>query len=98
MVRGSLLVDALVRLFELQWEMAVPIADVAGPDDDAAALTEQERRLLAMLSSGMTDEAMARAVGLSHRTVQRRLAELARRVGAEGRFQLGVQAARRGWV
>lgn len=97
-VRGSLLVDALVRLFELQWEMAVPIADVAGPDDDAAALTEQERRLLAMLSSGMTDEAMARAVGLSHRTVQRRLAELARRVGAEGRFQLGVQAARRGWV
>ena len=96
-VRGSLLVDALVRLFELQWEMAVPIADVAGPGDDAA-LTEEERRLLAMLSSGMTDEAMARAVGLSHRTVQRRLAELARRVGAEGRFQLGVQAARRGWV
>ncbi|MGW3945339.1 hypothetical protein ACWEBH_04170 [Micrococcus endophyticus] len=51
-----------------------------------------------MLCSGMTDEALARAVGLAHRTVQRRLAELARRVGAAGRFQLGVQAARRGWV
>lgn len=97
-VRGSLLVDAFVRLFELQWEMAVPIADVAGPGEDAAALTEQERRLVAMLSSGMTDEAMARALELSQRTVQRRLAELARRVGADGRFQLGVQAARRGWV
>ena len=27
-VRGSLLVDAFVRLFELQWELALPIADV----------------------------------------------------------------------
>ena len=80
------------------------IADVARGGDDGAdglggdVLTEVERRLVAMLSSGMTDEAMARAIGLSHRTVQRRLADLARRVGAEGRFQLGVQAARRGWV
>ena len=103
-VRGSLLVDAFVRLFELQWELALPIADVARGGDDRAdglggdVLTEEERRLVAMLSSGMTDEAMARAIGLSHRTVQRRLADLARRVGAEGRFQLGVQAARRGWV
>ena len=103
-VRGSLLVDAFVRLFELQWELALPIADVARGGDDGAdglggdVLTEEERRLVAMLSSGMTDEAMARAIGLSHRTVQRRLADLARRVGAEGRVQLGVQAARRGWV
>ena len=103
-VRGSLLVDAFVRRFELQWELALPIADVARGGDDGAdgrggdVLTEVERRLVAMLSSGMTDEAMARAIGLSHRTVQRRLADLARRVGAEGRFQLGVQAARRGWV
>ncbi|MFL0425955.1 hypothetical protein ACH0AC_09250 [Micrococcus luteus] len=103
-VRGSLLVDAFVRLFELQWELALPIADVARGGDDRAdglggdVLTEEERRLVAMLSSGMTDEAMARAIGLSHRTVQRRLADLARRVGAEGRFQLGVQAARRGRV
>ena len=103
-VRGSLLVDAFVRLFELQWELALPIADVARGGGDGAdalggdVLTEVERRLVAMLSSGMTDEAMARAIGLSHRTVQRRLADLARRVGAEGRFQLGVQAARRGWV
>ena len=103
-VRGSLLVDAFVRLFELQWELALPIADVARGGDDGAdgrggdVLTEVERRLVAMLSSGMKDEAMARAIGLSHRTVQRRLADLARRVGAEGRFQLGVQAARRGWV
>lgn len=103
-VRGSLLVDAFVRLFELQWELALPIADVARGGDDGAdgrggdVLTEVERRLVAMLSSGMKDEAMARAIGLSHRTVQRRLADLARRVGAEGRFELGVQAARRGWV
>ena len=67
-VRGSLLVDAFVRLFELQWELALPIADVARGGDDGAdgrggdVLTEVERRLVAMLSSGMTDEAMARAI------------------------------------
>lgn len=92
LVRGSLLVGALIRLFEQQWNLAVPVAD------DASELEETDRRLLALLSVGMTDEAMARHLGLSRRTVQRRLAELARAVGAESRFQLGVEASRRGWV
>lgn len=134
-VRGALLVDALVRLFEQQWELALPISaadgvgvgaasggvgagvvggagapagagvvggagssNVAGVGASAGVLDEVERRLLVMLSAGMTDEGMARSLATSRRTVQRRVAELARRMGAEGRFQLGVQAARRGWV
>ena len=131
-VRGALLVDALVRLFEQQWELALPISaadgvgvgagapnvagaggvggagagaadgagssNVAGAGASAGMLDEVERRLLVMLSAGMTDEGMARSLATSRRTVQRRVAELARRMGAEGRFQLGVQAARRGWV
>ncbi|MEO4038381.1 LuxR C-terminal-related transcriptional regulator [Micrococcaceae bacterium Sec6.3] len=92
-VRGALLVDALVRLFEQQWELALPVSS-----GDHGALDPHDRRLLAMLSTGMTDEGMARSLEVSRRTVQRRVSELARRMGAEGRFQLGVQAARRGWV
>lgn len=92
LVRGSLLVGALIRLFEQQWDLAVPVGE------DASELDEEDRRLLALLSVGMTDEAMARHIGLSRRTVQRRLADLARTVGAESRFQLGAEASRRGWV
>lgn len=92
LVRGSLLVGALIRLFEQQWNLAVPVGQ------GAAELDQADRRLLALLSVGLTDEAMARHIGLSRRTVQRRLAELSKSVGAESRFQLGVEASRRGWV
>ena len=61
-------------------------------------LFRSDRRLLVLLTVGMTDEAMARHMGLSRRTVQRRLADLSRSVAAESRFQLGVEASRRGWV
>ena len=92
LVRGSLLVGALIRLFEQQWDLAVPVGE------DTSELDEEDRRLLALLSVGMTDEAMARHIGLSRRTVQRRLADLSWTVGAESRFQLGAEASRRGWV
>lgn len=92
LVRGSLLVGALIRLFEQQWNLAVPVGE------DAAELDEADRRLLVLLTVGMTDEAMARHMGMSRRTVQRRLADLSRSVAAESRFQLGVEASRRGWV
>lgn len=92
LVRGSLLLGALIRLFEQQWDLAVPVDDpVRGP-------AEEDRRLLLLLGAGLTDEALARHLQVSTRTVQRRMAELSRRVGAESRFQLGVEAVRRGWV
>ena len=43
--------------------------------------------------SGLTDEAIARQLGLSHRTVQRRVAAFMADLGAHTRFQAGVKAA-----
>ena len=92
LVRGSLLLGALIRLFEQQWDQAAPVAAPGqGPE-------HEDRRLLTLLAAGLTDEALARQLGVSTRTVQRRLAELSRRAGAESRFQLGAEAVRRGWV
>ncbi|MFE9310648.1 hypothetical protein ACIQCF_23520 [Streptomyces sp. NPDC088353] len=53
---------------------------------------------LALLHVGLTDAAIARQLGMGHRTVQRRLHALMMEVGAATRFQLGRHAARSGWL
>lgn len=65
------------------------------PDLDAPA---DDRRLLTLLSAGLTDHAIARDLGVSERTVRRRITRLQAVLGGRTRFQLGVQAARRGWL
>lgn len=52
-------------------------------------------RLLTMLSAGLKDEAIARQLAVSSRTVGRRVAELMDALGARTRFQAGLYAQRR---
>jgi hypothetical protein len=47
---------------------------------------------------GATDAAIARTFGWSTRTVQRRVQQLMAQVGARTRFQIGMEAAHRGWI
>ena len=54
--------------------------------------------LLDQLAGGAKDEQIARALGLSLRTVRRRVAEILDELGADSRFQAGVEAVRRGWI
>jgi DNA-binding CsgD family transcriptional regulator len=86
-VRSPTLLGALVRLFELLWEASVPVSRRSGGAD---------QRLLLLLAAGLKDEAIARQLGVSLRTVHRRTSELLDRLGARTRFQAGMQAVRRG--
>ncbi|MEW1720123.1 winged helix-turn-helix transcriptional regulator [Streptomyces sp. NPDC093109] len=61
-------------------------------------LTETDRRLLSLLVAGVTDKAVASQLGLSRRTVQRRIQRMMALAGATTRMQLAWQAARRGWM
>ena len=54
--------------------------------------------LLALLVTGVPDVVIARQLGLSYRTFQRRLHELMGRLGAETRFQAGIRAVQLGWA
>jgi DNA-binding CsgD family transcriptional regulator/DNA-binding transcriptional ArsR family regulator len=95
-VHPSALLDALVALFEAYWDRAQPIASApAGADED---LSPQEAQVLTMLSAGLTDQAIARQLGVSLRTARRRVTGVMDRVHASTRFQAGVAAAHRGWV
>ncbi|WP_347404884.1 helix-turn-helix transcriptional regulator [Micromonospora sp. WMMD1102] len=90
------LVLALYSLFEQMWHTATPFGDAPVPDLDG--ITGQERELLRLLGAGQTDEAVARTLALSVRSVQRMMASITDRLEASSRFQAGVESCRRGWV
>ena len=94
-VHPGTLLDSVIATFEGIWQHAIPVL----PGDPDEAPDESERRRLArLLAAGLTDDAIAHQLDLSARTVQRRIAALMDELGARTRFQLGLQAARRGWV
>ncbi|MEV6239898.1 helix-turn-helix domain-containing protein [Lentzea sp. NPDC051838] len=97
LIHPSVLLSALIELFEAFWRMAVSITP-GGQQDTHEEPTTATRRLMALLSAGLTDEAIARELGISERTVHRRVSRLQQLLGAQTRFQLGVQASRRGWL
>ena len=65
----------------------------AGPLD---VLSTRDQQLLALLAAGLTDQAIARKLGVALRTVERRVRRLMDGLGARTRFQAGLQAAARG--
>ncbi|MER5876399.1 helix-turn-helix domain-containing protein [Streptomyces sp. NPDC060235] len=92
-LRPSALLDALVDHWELCWRAAEPLdAPPEGP------LDADDRLMLSLLVSGMKDEAIARQLGWSVRTMRRRTSRLHELLGAANRFQAGVIAQRRGWI
>lgn len=96
LVHGSSLLVALVMCFESLWERAWPVGqpEAARPGE----LPDKDRQLLAMLAAGMKDRAVARALGVTERTVTRRISQLMRTLDADTRFQTGLLAAKRGWL
>lgn len=90
-IRSSELLDALIALFESYWERATPLLQ-----DDASP--EPDRLLLSLVVAGMPDKSIATQLGVSKRTVQRRLDRLMDVAGVDSRAGLAFQAARRGWL
>ena len=61
----------------------------------AARADPTDARLMTLLAAGFKDDAIARQLALSSRTVGRRVAELMETLGARTRFQAGIHAQRR---
>ncbi|GAA1659656.1 hypothetical protein GCM10009830_00760 [Glycomyces endophyticus] len=97
LIRDRLLAEPLVDFFEYCWITASDLDDVVRSTDDSR-LTGQQRAVLRLLASGAKDEAIARGLEVSVRTVTRIVAELSAQLGATSRFQAGVKAARLGWL
>lgn len=100
LVHPSPLLDALIALFEITWERSVPLRTAMHGEmtADGATLSDEEEHLLTLLASGLTDAAASRTLGWSERTVQRHVRRLMLRLGVQTRFQIGMEATRRGWI
>lgn len=89
------LLSALVALFEQSWQNALPFH---GRATRPGGLPPADRRLLWLLAGGASDDVIAREMGISRRTLFRRLSVLMARLGAANRFQMALQAQRSGWL
>ena len=95
-LHGGGAVTAMLALFDHVWTTATPLG--APPLRDADGVTAHERTVLQLMATGIGDDAIARRLALSDRTVRRTIADLMDRLESQSRFQLGVQASLRGWL
>ena len=96
LVRNSPMLDALQAMFDVYWCRALPLRCAEDTAEPEPTVEQVDRALLTLLAAGITDQAIAHHLGLGLRTVQRRISTLMRQLGAQTRFQAGLQAARRG--
>jgi sugar-specific transcriptional regulator TrmB/DNA-binding CsgD family transcriptional regulator len=107
LLQRSGLLAALDALFESTWRHAYPLTrsplegdgDPSDPhgSDGPDGLSVLDRQVLGLMLAGLSDQAVATQLGLSLRTVQRRLRHLQDLAGVKSRMQLGWYAARQGW-
>ena len=99
LVHPSSLLATLGLLFDMLWEQSLPLTSAGTQANrSAGGLQDVDRALLQLLTAGVKDQAIARRLDISLRTVRRRLANLMSEAGVASRFQLGILAAQRGWV
>jgi DNA-binding CsgD family transcriptional regulator len=90
LVRTPVVVGVLRTLFGELWSRAVPLL--------RGRRGEGMMQVLRLAAQGMSDESIARQLGVSVRTVRGRFADAMTELGAQSRFHAGVEAARRGWL
>jgi sugar-specific transcriptional regulator TrmB len=98
LVRAPAVVDTLQMFFETLWDQAIPLpttlTDSAEIPWRGPAGLGCDDAMVALLTAGLKDEAIARRMGISTRTLDRRIQILMRGLAARTRFQAGWQAAR----
>lgn len=95
LVHPSGLLDLVMAIFEEYWATSTQFlnaGELPGRHDGI------DRDLLKLLLLGLTDAAAGAQLGISVRTVQRRVAELMDTAQVTTRIQLGAEAVRRSWI
>lgn len=113
LLSGERVMVLLNRVFETTWvdaqplERALPRTDrSSAPPSDPARNTEgrspelspAHEAILRLLAEGQTDRSIARSLGVTPRTVTRRIGEIYELLGVDSRFQAGIAAKELGIV
>ncbi|SEO74170.1 helix-turn-helix transcriptional regulator [Actinacidiphila rubida] len=91
------LMGTYLAIYEDTWLHATPYS-AQSPQMSEDGLTEKQQAVLALMANGLTDEQIARRLGISLRTTGRITANIIDHIGGTGRFHTGVLAAFRGLV
>jgi len=92
-IRGTVLVGTYVELYEDFWVRGIPLDEAIGGSTDKKEFSAQERVVVRLMAIGLSDDQIARKLGVSRRTVQRTIAKLMDRLGATSRFEAGLKLA-----
>ncbi|MEW6931417.1 LuxR C-terminal-related transcriptional regulator [Trueperella pyogenes] len=91
-VRNPNIVEVLLAGFNMLWDGGFDVpTDIDIAELNALPLNPDVKAVLELLSVGLTDEAISRRLGMSQRTVSRRVADALAYFSATSRFQLGIK-------
>lgn len=94
-IRHPAVVTHLAAAFDDAWERARPVAEPASARTrEPQIVDEVHRTVRKLLVSGLTDDAIARRLGVSRRTVAGHVAAISQDLGSRSRAQLGYLIAR----
>jgi DNA-binding CsgD family transcriptional regulator/sugar-specific transcriptional regulator TrmB len=95
-IRQPGLVHYLSRSFELAWSRATSVPTTAGYRHSVSVTSDLQRSIMRMLVNGLTEDKIARELGMGRRTVAEHVRRISERFGSSGRAQLGYAIARSG--
>lgn len=95
--RRSSVVDALQAMAGNLWDVGAPVPD-RFPMATGGLAQERQEHVLRLLAEGLTDDMVARRLGVSVRTVRNDVASSMNALHACSRFQAGARAAQLGLV
>ena len=97
-LHGRGLVAPVQALFDELWAGGRPFVEEDCDGTDKAVSEDRMREVVTLLARGLKDDAIARRLGVSVRTVRRLISATIEDLQADSRFQAGVVAVQRGWV
>ena len=97
-LHGRGLVAPVQALFDELWGVGLPFVEGCGDGTEKAVSEDRMREVVTLLARGLKDDAIARRLGVSVRTVRRLISATIDDLQADSRFQAGVVAVQRGWV
>ncbi|MFJ9762442.1 LuxR C-terminal-related transcriptional regulator [Streptomyces erythrochromogenes] len=95
-LRSPEVVRSLSAVFAFHWSVAVPLGATRGGGATDLELTPEEQVAVRMMAMGAKDEAIARHLGFSTRTLSRMISRMLERLGVETRFQAAAKLTHAG--
>jgi DNA-binding NarL/FixJ family response regulator len=84
------LVKSYVAMYEDYWKRGIPVT-MLEDGTEQLVLQNQERDILRLLLQGLSDDVIARTLGVHRRTVQRRVTDVMERLGVTSRIEVGFR-------